>query len=95
MVKTPTTEKYIENRDYELIPGEQNFWKVRILTGDFIETVFQYNTVSFNERDMTVSFTYHVWYSPDDDFDQDDAEFQKVASGILHSIMLRLLDEDE
>ena len=38
-----------ENKDYELIPDEGDSWQVRILTGDFIETVVQFNTISFND----------------------------------------------
>lgn len=94
MVKTPATENWVQNSDYELIPGDNNFWQVRILTGPFIESVFVYDTVSFNERDLTVSFTYKLMYTPDQELDEADPEFQKTLSNILHSLMVGLLDED-
>lgn len=94
MVKTPVTEQWVQNRDYELIPGDNNFWKVRLLTGDFIETVYQYGEVKFDERQMTISFTYEVLYTPDQSVTADDPELQKIASNVLHSLMVGLLGEE-
>ena len=41
-----------ENKDYELIPSpnDSHSWHIRILTGDFVETVIQYGTVSFDGK---------------------------------------------
>jgi hypothetical protein len=94
MVKTPATEQWVQNVNYELIPGEDNFWKVRVLTGPFIETVFQFGAVGFNELDFTVKFDYNIWYTPHPDLKAGDDEFEKVAANILHSLLIGLLDED-
>ena len=94
MIKTPARQNWIENKNFVLVPEEdQNFWKVRILTGDFIETVFQYGTVKFDQNNHTVSFTYEVVYTPDPSFDLQTAEFKKVASDILHSLLIGLMDD--
>ena len=44
-----------ENVDYELIPSddpEDDAWSVRILKGDFVETVFQYGAIKLNGEDL-------------------------------------------
>ena len=35
----------IENKHYELIPGEDDKWNVRILEGPYTETIIQYGTL--------------------------------------------------
>lgn len=94
MIKTPATANWVENKNYELIPDDNNMWKVRILTGDFIETVFSYGTVKFDEPHLIVSFDYKIVYSPDDDIEYKKQDFDVVAGQILHSIMLKLLDDE-
>ena len=31
-----------ENIDYEMVPGEEENWCIRIMTGNFVETVFAF-----------------------------------------------------
>ena len=37
--------QYIENKDYEFIPGSHDDWKIRFLSGDFIESVIKFGTI--------------------------------------------------
>ena len=43
--------KMLENKDYELIPSssDSTVWHVRILSGDFTETIVKFGSISFNE----------------------------------------------
>ena len=93
MTKTPTTEAWKENEQYQLIPGDDNYWKVRILEGDFIECVITYGKISFNEQNHTVKFDFTLDYTPDTDVTSEDPELQKVVGYILHSIMVGAFDE--
>ena len=93
MTKTPTTEAWKENEQYQLIPGDQNYWKVRILEGDFIECVVTYGKISFDEQNHTVKFDFTLDYTPDTDVTSEDPELQKVVGYILHSIMVGAFDE--
>jgi hypothetical protein len=95
MTKTPMTEAWKENVNYELIPGDENFWKVRIKEGDFIETVFSFGSVAFDDQSMMVKFDFTVDYSPISDLELEDPELRKTVSGILHSILVGLLDDNQ
>lgn len=95
MVKTPESEAFKENVQYELIPGEDqsNYWKIRILEGDYIETVFTFGALRVDEKNATISFDYTIDYSPIEDLTPDDPGLQKWASGILNSVLIEAFDE--
>lgn len=91
MVKTPISEKWIENEGYELIPEENDdFWHVRILKGDFSECIVRYGKVSFQD-DGIVNFDFNLVYSPVDNIDEANEDFQKDVSHILHSILVNAI----
>ena len=60
-----------ENIDYELIPVEnEDHWQIRIKTGEYIETVFQFGKLKVvNEEYM--NFSYDLIYSPIEDLNED------------------------
>lgn len=93
MTKTPITEAWQENKQYELVPGESNYWKVRILEGDFVECVLTYGKLAIDEQNLTVKFDYTLDFTPDPDVTSEDPDLQKVASNILHSILVGAFDE--
>ena len=93
MTKTPITENWQENRDYELIPHEENEWQVRILKGDFIECVIKYGGLSIDESQMLMQFDLSLDFTPDPDVTSETPELQEVAAHILHSILMGLLDK--
>ena len=93
MTETPVTKAWKENEQYQLIPGDENYWKVRILEGEFIECVVTYGKISFDERNHTVKFDFTLDYTPDTDVTSEDPELQKVVGYILHSIMVGAFDE--
>ena len=95
MTKTPVTEEWKQNVDYELIPADNNEWKVRILKGDFIECVFQFGNVNFDDGDLLVQFDYTLDYSPDPDVKSTNTELQKVVSNILHSLLIGMIDDNQ
>lgn len=95
MTKTPVTEQWKQNVDYELIPGENNHWKIRILKGDFIETVFHYGDVNFTDDDLMIKFEFTLDYSPDPELQSENAELQKVVSNILHSLLIGMIDDNQ
>ncbi len=93
MTKTPITEAWKENQQYELIPGEHNNWKVRILEGEYIETVISYGGLSIDETRGIVKFDLNLDYSPVGGITSDDIGLQRVAGHILHSILVNAFDE--
>ena len=99
----------IENVDYELIPvGEKSnemAWNVRILTGDFLETVISYGTIKLDAEDDTLKFSFTVvegrkktpfkgqYHWPE--LTADEPELQKKATYILESILKRAHDDGQ
>jgi hypothetical protein len=83
-----------ENKDYELILGEDTSenWNVRILTGDFVETVIEYKAIAFNEIKDHLSFNYNIVSSPSI-LTEDNEGLQYVAGKILEDIIERGLED--
>lgn len=77
--------KMHENVDYELIPTENEFWQIRILSGDFVETVIQYGTLKV--VDDHLKFNFDIISSPVVDLDKENKDLQSVAKDILFSLL--------
>lgn len=82
----------IENKDYELIPGENDHWHIRILSGKFIETVFYYKELQLRESQEHLKFgTIVTQHQMDVDWDyHNDVEWHKLTGNILISLMDRV-----
>lgn len=79
--------RMIENKDYELIPGDGNYWNIRILTGDYIETEFRYNTISIKEDEKVHYETEVVKSTRGEDWEADaDIDWHFVTAEILTNI---------
>lgn len=91
MAKKLNLDKVSEGVDYSLIPVEDSpndqAWDVRILRGDFTETVIRYGNVAFNEIKDCLTFNYKVIYSPDPMLTSDDLQLQEHAADILEDIL--------
>lgn len=83
----------IENTDYEFIPADEDRWHVRILTGDFIETVIMYDALKLVEENLR--FNYTVMFTSIDGLDEEDPGLQKVARDILYNILDTASKEEE
>ena len=80
----------IELKDYELIPDpeDMDLWNVRILEGQYIETVLKFGAISFNEAgEGTMTFNFDVVYSPDDFLTVEDINLQEFAGELLEAII--------
>jgi hypothetical protein len=80
----------IELKDYELIPaeGDDQAWAVRILTGNYVETVLQFQAISFNRvEEGVMSFNFEVVSSPDPELTVENIELQEYAGDLLQAII--------
>lgn len=93
MVKTTISEQWIEGKDYELLPREEEHWHVNILKGDYSSCIISYNKVSIDEKNLMLKFDYTLEYTPVDGVTADDPQLQKTASHILHSILMGIVDK--
>lgn len=76
-----------ENVDYELIPGQGENWDVRILSGDFIETVIQFEELKVSDDEEYIRFNFEVVSSPDPELNSNEESLQQHAGQILSSIL--------
>ena len=84
------SQSLIELKDYELIPadGDDQAWAVRILTGDYVETVLQFQAISFNRvAEGVMSFNFNVVSSPDPDLTTENVKLQEYAGDLLQAII--------
>tara|TARA_B100000900_G_C20418773_1_gene650034 strand:+ start:163 stop:465 length:303 start_codon:yes stop_codon:yes gene_type:complete len=80
----------IELKDYELIPDSKNkeLWNVRVLEGQYAETVLKFGTISFNKVGKdTMSFNFDIVSSPDPELTVDNIELQEYAGILLEAII--------
>lgn len=84
------TDLLKENRDYELVPIEDNpdAWGVRIKTGMFTETVIVFGAIRFNKVKDNLSFSFDVYSSPDSELTPDNVELQEHCTKLLESIII-------
>ena len=77
-----------QNEDYELIPGNGENWDVRILTGDFTETVLNFSKLKVTEDGEHLSFNFDIVSTPDLELNADEnIDLQNVAGVILSDIL--------
>ena len=80
----------VELKDYELIPDpeDMDLWNVRILEGEYTETILKFGAISFNESgEGTMTFNFHVVSSPDSSLTVEDTDLQEFAGELLEAII--------
>lgn len=84
-----------ENKDYELIPGDDEHWHIRIKEGEYIESVISFGSIKVNEESLEMNFDFTLHYSPDEDLSVDNVNLQKHAGKILESVLMNNLEKIE
>jgi hypothetical protein len=91
MVSIPNM--FEENVQYELTPGSDDHWHIRIKEGDFIESVISFGKITMEDDSPILSFDLTLESSPDEDLATDNTELQRYAGKILESIIVNNLNE--
>lgn len=90
--------KHKENVTYQLIPGPdfaQN-WHIRILEGNFVETVVEVGTISFNEaNDNVLTFNFEIVETPDNSLTVDNIELQVLVGEVLEEIITSSIENND
>ena len=77
-----------QNEDYELIPGEGENWDIRILTGEFVETVLNFSQLKVTEDGENLAFNFDIVSSPDPSLNaEENIDLQNTAGMILSNIL--------
>lgn len=85
-----------ENVDYELIPDtseSKETWHIRLMTGEFVETVFQFDKISVGRDHL--KFNFNLISTPDGDLNEDNASLQQHVGMVLYSIIENSLEDVE
>ena len=77
----------IENEDYELTPGPNDHWHIRILKGDFIETVMAFDKISLDEKSNRLKFKFDIISTPDNDLNCENIGLQTYAGSVLYNLI--------
>lgn len=83
-----------QNTDYELIPDDDQGWNCRILTGDFIETVFKFGALQVTEDGEHLKYNAEVIYSPSEILEEDE-NWHQVTGEILLDLLNEAMVKDE
>lgn len=88
-MSTPTQNELQENIDYVLTPlkESEDAWGVRFMTGDYVETIIQYNTIAVNEIKDQLTFNFRIVSTPDTDLSESDVNLQKHVAAVLEAII--------
>lgn len=77
----------IENIDYELIPGEDDYWHIRILKGDFIESVVAFDKIHLDPTTDQLKYSFDIIYTPDNDVTVENNGLQSLMGSILYDLI--------
>lgn len=81
-------ESLLENVDYQLVPGNNENWDIRILKGYYTETVISFSKLRVTEDGEHLSFDFDIVSSPIENLDPpSDLGLQKLAGMVLSSIL--------
>jgi len=85
-----------ENEDYQLIPADHEFeqaWDIRIMKGDFIETVIRFADIRLDGIDNKMHFGFEIIYTPDETLTTENESLQSIVGDILYDIIKTGMEE--
>jgi hypothetical protein len=85
-----------EGADYELIPVDidnQQGWDIRILSGDYVESVIRFGNISIDGENDCLNFNFSIISSPDSELTVDDTSLQLTAADILEAVLEEGVEE--
>jgi len=82
--------KLVENKDYRLEPVNvdgQERWDIRILEGEFAETVVRFGTLTPDPANQEIRFTFDIVSTPDLDLTEENKGLQDYCTILLSAII--------
>ena len=80
-----------QNEDFELIPSDdENWWNVRILKGEYTETVFRFGTIAEVAEKDELNFNFEILSSPIDGLKEENCA--EVVGEILYECMTNAVE---
>ena len=84
----------VEDRDFVLIPveNEDHTWNIRIITGEFSETVIAFGNVSIDDNTESLNFNFDLISSPDTGLSVQDVDLQLEVGDILSAVLQEAIE---
>ena len=76
-----------ENKDYEMVPGDGENWDIRILEGEFTETLIRFGQLKVADYEAHLTFNFDILSSPDTDLTDENVKLQEYVGDVLYSIL--------
>jgi hypothetical protein len=87
----------VENKDYQFIPVNregQESWDIRILEGEFVETVFYFDKLQVAEDGEHMKFNFHIVSTPNPDLTVNEEGLQQYVGMVLYNILENAIPKD-
>ena len=87
----------VENKDYQFIPVNregQESWDIRILEGEFVETVFYFDKLQVSDDGEHMKFNFHIVATPNPDLTIDNEGLQQYVGMVLYNILENAIPKD-
>lgn len=88
-----------ENKDYQFVPvsrDNQESWDIRILDGEFVETVFYFDKLQVADDGEHMKFNFHIVSTPNPDLTVEDTGLQQYVGMVLYDILQNaVVNEDQ
>ena len=80
----------VENENYQFIPvnrDNKESWDIRILDGDFVETVFYFDKLQVAEDGEHLKFNFEIVSTPNPDLTTENVDLQQYVGMVLYNIL--------
>jgi hypothetical protein len=62
-------------------------WDIRILNGEFVETVFYFDKLQVDKDRENIKFNFHIVSTPNPDLNIEDVGLQQYVGMVLYNIL--------
>lgn len=83
-----------ENEDYQLVPSGDDLWHIRMLKGEFVETVFSFGSLQVSADGENLTYDFAIEYTPDDELHVTNENFQAAAGKVLTDILENVITKE-
>jgi hypothetical protein len=80
----------VENKNYQFIPvnrDDKESWDIRILEGEFVETVFYFDKLQVAEDGEHLKFNFEIVSTPNPDLTTENVDLQQYVGMVLYNIL--------
>jgi hypothetical protein len=80
----------VENKNYQFVPvnrDNKESWDIRILEGEFVETVFYFDKLQVAEDGEHLKFNFEIVSTPNPDLTTENVDLQQYVGMVLYNIL--------